>query len=96
MKLRVMDLAGWPPQSSGAYQRGDVFPQSTEEVTVEGVLRVGESHVSFISRFNDRSIPYDFFVRNATIAEKVVKILTENYGTRLFDIGFIEVPLDEP
>jgi hypothetical protein len=46
-------------------------------------------------RFNERSIPYDFFVPNATTAEKIVKILTENYGARLFDIGFIEIPLDE-
>jgi len=91
-----MDLAGWPPQSGGAYQRGDVFPQSTEEVTVERVIRVSESHVSFMCRFNERSIPYDFFVPNANMAEKIVKILSENHGARLFDIGFIEIPLDEP
>jgi hypothetical protein len=90
-----MDLSGWPPQSGGSYKSGEVFPVSSEEVTIEQFLLAKEGHIAFTCRFNEKSVPYDFFIADENIAAKFIKLLGENRGMRLFDMGFIEVPPDE-
>jgi hypothetical protein len=92
---RVMDLPGWPPQSGGAYKPGEVFPISTDEVTVERFLLITEGHVAFICRFNGRSFAYDFFVADEKIAGKFVNIINDSHGKKLFDVVLTEIPPDE-
>ena len=91
---RVMDLPGWPPQSGGAFKRGDVTPESTDQVTIDHVLHATEKNVSFVCIFNGESVGYDLLVADMNTAEKVAKIIAENRGKRLFDIGFIKIPKD--
>jgi hypothetical protein len=90
-----MDLSGWPPQSGGSYKPGEEFPISSEQVTVERFLLVREGHIAFTCRFNQKSVPYDFFIADEDTAAKFIKILEDNRGMRLFDMGFIEIPPDE-
>jgi hypothetical protein len=92
--MRVMDFAGWVPQSGGAYRGGDKFPISAEEVTIEKVLRVTEDHVAFTCDFGGKSVGYDFYVPDIRTAEKVAAILSANVGGTLFSIGILELPPD--
>ena len=83
--MRVMDIPGWPPDSGGAFQGGEVFPQSIEQVTVETYGLNREGNILFFCRFDGKSLPYDFFISDATIAEKFVNILNDNRGKTLFE-----------
>lgn len=93
--MRVMNIPGWPPQSGSAYIRGNLSPQSTDQVNVERVLGEIQGHISFVCRFNGESIPYALFVRDLKTCEKFKKILDEKRGMTLFDIGFLEIPPDK-
>jgi len=93
---QIKDLTGWPPQPGGAFKPGEAFPISSEQVVIERVIRVNEGHILFACRYKkDRIEYYDLFVPDEKTGEKVAKILAENIGTRLFDIGMMEIPPDE-
>jgi hypothetical protein len=91
---RVMDLPGWPPIPGGAHKPGDSFPTSTDQVTVETVLRTSEGNVMFMCRFGDRAVGYHFFIADEKTAKKVVALLSENVGKTLLSIGMMELPSD--
>lgn len=91
---RVMDLPGWPPQSGGAFKPGEIFPQSSEEVTIERVLRMNDGHLLFACRFDGRSVFYDFPLLDEKTGAKVADILNDNIGKTLFSIGIVEIPED--
>ena len=93
--MRVMNIPGWPPQSGGAYTRGKESPQSTDQVNIERVIGEIQGNISFVCRFKGESIPYVLFVRDLKICEKFKKILHDNRGLTLFDIGFLEIPPDK-
>ena len=89
-----MDLPNWPPIPGGAYRSEDFFPTSTDQVTVETVLRISEGYVMFICRFGDRSVGYHFFVADEKTAKNAAAVLSENVGKRLLSIGMMELPAD--
>jgi protein tyrosine phosphatase (PTP) superfamily phosphohydrolase (DUF442 family) len=90
-----MDLPGWPPQSGGAHKPGDFFPVTTDQVTVETVLRISEGNVMFMCRFGDRSVGYYFFVPHEKTAKQVAAVLSKNVGESLLAIGMMELPPDD-
>ena len=61
---------------------------------IERVNGDAEGHVSFVCKRYGESIPYDFFIWDKKTSNKFQKILNENYGVTLFDIGFIALPPD--
>jgi chemotaxis protein CheY-P-specific phosphatase CheC len=91
---RIMDLPGWPPIPGGAHKPGDFFPTSTDQVTIETVLRISEGNVMFMCRFGDRSVGYHFFVADENTAKKVAAVLSGNIGETLLSIGMMELPPD--
>jgi hypothetical protein len=86
------DLPEWPPKYvEGAAPPGKM-PTSTESVWVERFLTIREGVVVFTCTFDRRSIPYSYFIGDSGTAEKFARILTENCGKSLFEIGLLEIP----
>jgi hypothetical protein len=94
--MLVMDLEGWPPVAGRAFSASgaDVLSVSPDKVTVERVVRVLDTHVLFTCRLGDRSLYYDFDVRDRIIAKKVADILQANLGAVLLFVGTVEIPED--
>ncbi len=63
-------------QPGGALKSGADFPVSTEQVTIERVLRMTEGHITLECRYNDRAEFFDFVLAADNTAESLVKILT--------------------
>lgn len=88
------DLPEWPPKYvEGAAPPGSV-PTSTEAVCIERFLTIREGVVVFTCTYDRRSIPYSYFIGDSGTAEKFARILSENYGKSLFEIGLLEIPLE--
>jgi hypothetical protein len=94
--MRVMDLEDWPPLAGRAFSTsgGDMLAGSPDKLTVERVVRVLDTHVLFTCRLGDRSLYYEFDVRDRIIARKVADILQANLGAVLLRVGTVEIPED--
>jgi hypothetical protein len=90
--MKVMDLGDWPPVPRGAFGKGEVSPQSTDEVTVESYLIWDKGNVVFSCRFKDRILVYRMYIANQPTAERFIKILQRSHGKRLTDVGLTELP----
>jgi hypothetical protein len=88
------DLPEWPPKYvDGATPPGSL-PTSTESVCIERLLTIREGVVVFTCTYDRRSIPYSYFIRDGGTAEKFARILSENQGKSLFEIGLLANPAE--
>jgi len=88
------DLPEWPPKLvEGAAPPGSM-PTSTESVWIERFLTIREGVVVFTCTYDKRSIPYSYFIGDSGTAEKFARILSENCGKSLFEIGLLAIPVD--
>jgi len=86
------DLPQWPPRYvEGAIPPGSL-PTSTESVTVERFITIRDGVVVFMCTFDRRTIPYSYFIGDGGTAEKFARVLNENSGKTLFEIGLLEIP----
>jgi hypothetical protein len=92
---RVMDLPGWAPQPGGSTKPGDFFPTSTDDVTIENVIRYANEHLMFTCRFRGASVFYDFPMLDEMTANKIATILKGHVGQTLTSIAFVEIPTEE-
>jgi hypothetical protein len=86
-----MDLPGWAPQPGGSTKPGDVFPNSTDDVTIENVIRYANEHLMFTCMFRGASVFYDFPMLDEKTANKVAAILNDHVGQTLTSIAFVEI-----
>ena len=91
---RVMDLPGWPPQSGGSTKPGDIFPISTDDVTIERVILYAHESLMFSCKFNGKSVFYNFPMLDESFAKKLATILNAHIGQKLTSIAFVEIPED--
>jgi len=70
------------------------MPISTESVCIERFLTIREGVVVFTCTYDRRSIPYSYFIADSGTAEKFARILSENCGKSLFEIGLLEIPVE--
>jgi hypothetical protein len=86
------DLPEWPPKFvEGAAPPGSM-PTSTDAVCVERFLTIREGVVVFTCTYDKRSIPYSYFISDGGTAEKFARVLSENCGKTLFEIGLLAIP----
>jgi hypothetical protein len=86
------DLPEWPPKYvEGAAPPGRM-PTSTESVWVERFLTIRDGVVVFTCTYDKRSIPYSYFISDGGTAEKFARVLRENCGKTLFEIGLLAIP----
>lgn len=93
--MRIMDLPCWPPQAGGTFIPSKEFLVSAKDLFVERVVRISVGHITFACRYKDQPEFYDFFVADENTSKKVVRALTDHQGSRLFDIGLLEISPDE-
>ena len=91
---RVMDLPGWIPAPAGATTRGGTFP-TAEQVVIDEVQRVSDTHVDFSGISNSGSVTFHFPMPDKNTAEKVATILKNNNGKGLLSIAFLQIPEDQ-
>jgi hypothetical protein len=88
------DLPEWPPKYvEGAVPPGSL-PTSTESVHIERFLTIREGVVVFTCMYDRRSIPYSYFISDGGTGEKFARILSENCGKSLFEIGLLAIPFE--
>jgi hypothetical protein len=93
--MRIMDLPGWPPQPSGPFARGSVFPISTDDVYIERVVHHAHDTLMFACKFGKESVVYHFRLLDSDKANKVGEIIHAHIGDLLSSIAFVEIPPDQ-
>lgn len=92
---QVMDLPGWPPQCGEAFKPGEEIRTAAKQKKIDRLIGVKAGHITFAcSCGKDRIEYYDLFVPDENMARKVVKILANNIGARLFEFGLAEITSD--
>ncbi|MFC5861542.1 hypothetical protein ACFPT7_04510 [Acidicapsa dinghuensis] len=92
MKLRELD--GWPPQSSGIHPGSYVVPK-IEQAMLKGVVGTHRNWVTFVCSFEGTDHTYDFEAPDKGDALRIEKILKNNIGKSILEIGEIQFLLIE-
>ena len=93
-KKRVRELKNWPPDPGGAYDSYSRFPMGGEG-RVDEVFPVIETSVTMRGDFEGRSHSYHYHAPNKTIAERVHKIVAQNLGKTVRELGEFEIEFAE-
>lgn len=88
--MKVRDLEGWPPRPAGPYQSTDSAPAG-EQAILKEVVRSHHNWVTFVCSFDGELHTYDLEAPDRTDALQLEKILKNNPGKSLSEIGEIEI-----
>ena len=90
--MRVLDLAGWPPQGgAGAFDtRAASFKSYPELVTIRKVDRIVNTRVDITCIFAEGLVTFRYYAPDKGVAETMAAILEENRGKSLDYIGSLD------
>jgi hypothetical protein len=90
--MRVLDLAGWPPQGgAGAFDtRAASFKSSPELVLVRKVDRIINTRVDITCIFAEGLVTFRYYAPDKAGAESMAAILEHNRGKSLDYIGSLD------
>jgi hypothetical protein len=89
--MKVRELDGWPPQSSGL-QKGSHAAPTINQATVKEIVGSHHNWVAFVCSFDGNDSTYDFEAPDKDDALRIEKILKNNIGKSLFEIGEMDIP----
>jgi hypothetical protein len=90
-KIRIRDLDDWPPESGGAFGKGEILRVPPSEATMSTLGRVAGRKVMFGCLFGGREHSYDYEAKSWEIAEQLADIIKKNIGQSLFSLGDSEI-----
>lgn len=90
--MRVLELAGWPPQGgAGAFDtRAASFKSYPELVLVRKVDRIVNTRVDITCIFAEGLVTFRYFAPDKGGAETMAALLEENRGKSLDYIGSLD------
>jgi hypothetical protein len=91
--MRIRELPGWPPQPGRFFDRSFTVP-TTEQAILKEVVRSHHNWVTFVCSFGGHDHTYDFEAPDREYALQIERILKNNIGKSLFEIGEIVIPLN--
>jgi hypothetical protein len=94
-KTRIRDLDNWPPESGGAFKKGEILRVSPSEAIVSKFDRTVGCTVTFGCIFRGREHSYDYEAKNEKIAEQLADIIKKNVGQSLFSLGDFEIEQED-
>jgi hypothetical protein len=86
VSMKVRDLEGWPPRPAG--QSVDSAPAG-EHAILKEVIKSHRNWVTFACSFDGKLLTYDLEAPDRTDAMEIEKILKNNPGKSLSEIGEI-------
>jgi len=90
--LKLRELESWPPQPSGFHDGSYIVPTNQQAILKE-VVRTHRNWVTFVCSFKGSDHTYDFQAPDKSDALRIEKILKNNIGKSIFEIGEIEFVL---
>jgi hypothetical protein len=90
--MKIRELEGWPPQSSGI-RDGSYIAPTMQQAILKEVVRTHHNWVTFVCSFEGNDHTYDFQAPDKGDALRIEKILKSNIGKSIFEIGVIEFVL---
>ena len=90
--MKIRELEGWPPRSSGIHDASFVVPKF-EQAILKEIVRTHHNWVTFVCSFEGNDHTYDFQARDKGDALRIEKILKSIIGKSIFEIGEIEFVL---
>jgi hypothetical protein len=90
--MRLRELEGWPPQPSGFHDGSYIVP-TIQQAILKEVVRTHHNWVTFVCSFEGKNQTYDFEAPDKGDALRIEKILKNNAGKSIFEIGEIEFVL---
>jgi len=90
--MKVRELDGWPPQPGGIHVGSYIVP-SIKQAILKEIVRSHHNWVTFICLFDGNDHTFDFEAPDKGDAIRIEKILKNNIGKSLFEIGEIEFVL---
>jgi hypothetical protein len=93
--MRVLDLAGWPPQGgAGAFDtRAASFRSYPELVLIRKVDRIVNTRVDITCIFAEGLVTFRYFAPDKPTAESMAEIIEKNRGKSLEFIGALDFKL---
>jgi len=92
-KLRLRELENWPPQPGGPYDSYTRIPVGGEG-RVDEVFPVLENGVTMRGDFEGRSHSYDYHAPSEEVADRVHKIVAQNLGKTVRELGELEIEVE--
>lgn len=90
--MRVLDVAGWPPQGgAGAFDtRAASFKSYPELVLVRKVDRIMNTRVDLTCVFAEGLVTFRYYAPDRVVAEAMAAIFESNRGRSLDYIGSLD------
>lgn len=90
--MRVLELAGWPPQGgAGAFDtRAASFKSYPELVLVRKVDRIVNTRVDITCIFAEGLVTFRYYAPDKGVAESMAALLESNRGKSLDYIGTLD------
>jgi hypothetical protein len=89
--MRLRDLPDWPGGPGGARDWTYKVP-TNEQAMLNEVMPPRGNRVTFKCEFEGKPHTYDLEVTDAALAASIAKVLRENIGRSVMEIGELDVP----
>ncbi len=94
-RKRIDQLANWPPEPGGAFDRGDILRAGPNEIVLTSFDKVRDVAVTFGGTFAGKERTFIFFAEDEAIANCVGEVIAKGIGRTLQDIGLAEIDVPE-
>lgn len=89
--MKVRELGHWPPEPSQRYNQSQKTP-FPDGAIIDSVVYCRGGWLTFVCRFEENLVFYDFEAKDEKIAEAIKRFLEANVGVRLSRIAEVGLP----